>query len=76
MTAVGPKGSSGLGLKYPVVLRVVAVAKEVYALHGIRERGPVASLWSFGSGALLDLLRLGFRINAVTGSTSLIAFLS
>lgn len=41
------------------------MARKAYALQGIGECGPVASLWSFGSGALLGLLRLGFRINAV-----------
>lgn len=65
-----------MGLKYPVVLGAVAEAREVCAPQGIPERGPVAGLRSFSSGALLDLPRLGFRINAIIGSTSLIAFLS
>lgn len=60
LTTVCPKGSSGSGLKYPVILRVVVVPVGGYALQGICECGPVASLWSFSSGALLELL--SFRV--------------
>lgn len=44
LTTECPKVSSGLGLKYPVVLGAVVMAREGDALQDVPECGPVASL--------------------------------